>query len=86
MDETRMRLTDAQRQERMLQLQRTMQLLVHASSCTGRCPSSNCNRVKALFAHAMTCDKAQTGVCNHCRCSPACCLDPCFLRLLNKLG
>ena len=67
MDETRMRFTDAQRQERAAQLQRTMALLVHASQCRRPCPSTNCARVKALFAHAMNCDKRSQGTCGHCR-------------------
>ena len=45
-DETRVRLTDKERQERQDQLQRTMQLLVHACSCKDpACPSNSCRKV-----------------------------------------
>ena len=41
-----MRLTDKERQERQDQLQRTMQLLVHACSCKDpACPSNSCRKV-----------------------------------------
>eukprot|EP00967_Tisochrysis_lutea_P021097 scaffold23960_cov22-Tisochrysis_lutea.AAC.4 len=45
-DETRMRLTDAERRERSEQLQKTMALLVHACSCNDlQCQSSSCRKV-----------------------------------------
>ena len=72
MDETRMRFTDAQRQERAAQLQRTMALLVHASVCRGPCRSTNCARVKALFTHATNCDRRSQGNCPHCRSALPC--------------
>ncbi|KAF5831026.1 histone acetylation protein-domain-containing protein [Dunaliella salina] len=44
-DETRMRLTDAERRERSEQLQKTMALLVHACSCNDvQCQSSSCRK------------------------------------------
>ena len=55
-DETRSRLTEAERAERAAQLARTMALLRHASGCAdARCASSNCAKVKALFQHAGAC-------------------------------
>lgn len=68
LDETRVRLTDAERAERAAQLQRTMSLLVHASACrSDNCPSSNCSKVKALFSHAVACAQKVTGGCPLCR-------------------
>ena len=67
-DETRMRMTEEERVERAAQLARTMGLLVHASSCINpACPSSNCQKVKALFQHAVTCTRKVTGGCQLCR-------------------
>jgi E1A/CREB-binding protein len=67
-DETRMRLTDADRAARDQALQRTMALLVHASACgNAACPSSNCAKVKALFSHAVSCSVKITGGCAFCR-------------------
>ena len=69
MDETRVRLTDAERKDRAAQLQRTMSLLVHASGCRDpKCRSTSCNKVKALFAHAVSCQAKVTGGCPLCRC------------------
>jgi len=45
-DETRVRLTDKERQERHMQMQRTMTLLIHASSCVNpQCVSNSCRKV-----------------------------------------
>lgn len=46
-DETRMRLSEAERRERMEQLARTMALLVHACSCNvkNNCTSTSCRKV-----------------------------------------
>ncbi len=45
-DETRVRLTDKERRERHEQLQRTMQLLVHACGCVNpQCSSNSCRKV-----------------------------------------
>jgi len=67
-DETRARLTDADRSERAAQLARTMALLRHASGCAdAACASSNCAKVKALFQHAVACPLKVTGGCGLCR-------------------
>lgn len=63
-----MRLTDSERRERQQQLQRTMTLLVHASACDNQnCPSTNCNKVKQLFKHAVACQQKVQGGCHLCR-------------------
>ncbi|KAK9824572.1 hypothetical protein WJX72_011411 [[Myrmecia] bisecta] len=67
-DETRTRMTEEERRERAQSLQRTMNLLVHASACSNpTCPSSNCSKVKALFQHAVSCTRKVTGGCPLCR-------------------
>lgn len=67
-NELKMRLTEPERQERQQQLQRTMTLLVHASACDNQtCPSSNCNKVKQLFKHAVACQQKVQGGCHLCR-------------------
>lgn len=67
-DETRTRLTDDERRERVNQLQRTLQLVVHASACNNpQCHSTNCKKVKMLFQHAVNCQKKVTGGCSLCR-------------------
>ena len=61
-NELKMRLTDSERRERQQQLQRTMTLLVHASACDNQnCPSTNCNKVKQLFKHAVACHQKVQG-------------------------
>ena len=68
MDETRSRVTDEERVERQQQLARTMNLLVHASSCQlEQCASSNCAKVKKLFQHAVSCPAKVTGGCQLCK-------------------
>ena len=70
-NETQVRLTQEQQVDRAAQLQRTMNLLVHASACTNlNCPSSNCFKVKALFKHAVHCQRKVSGGCQLCRCEP----------------
>lgn len=67
-DETRMRLTDAERRERNEQLQRTMTLLVHACSCNNpACSSNSCRKVRQLFQHAVGCQLKVTGGCQMCK-------------------
>ena len=67
-NELKTRLSDSERRERQQQLQRTMTLLVHASACdNAQCPSSNCNKVKALFKHAVGCQQKVQGGCHLCR-------------------
>ncbi len=71
-NELKTRLTESERHERQQQLQRTMTLLVHASACDNQaCPSTNCNKVKALFKHAVACQQKVQGGCHLCRSSPA---------------
>ncbi len=49
-----------------------MTLLVHASACDNQaCPSTNCNKVKALFKHAVACQQKVQGGCHLCRSPPA---------------
>lgn len=68
-DETRMRISEDERVARAAQLQRTMQLLVHASECRDpHCASSNCRKIKEMFAHAHSCRVKVTGGCQLCRC------------------
>ncbi|KAL0048475.1 hypothetical protein WJX82_004140 [Trebouxia sp. C0006] len=67
-NELKTRLTESERHERQQQLQRTMTLLVHASACDNQaCPSTNCNKVKALFKHAVACQQKVQGGCHLCR-------------------
>ena len=68
MDETRQRLTEKERTERSLQLQRTMALLVHACDCKNpNCSSSSCRKVRQLFQHAVQCQLKVTGGCQLCK-------------------
>lgn len=70
-NELKTRLTESERHERQQQLQRTMTLLVHASACDNQaCPSTNCNKVKALFKHAVACQQKVQGGCHLCRSPP----------------
>jgi len=67
-DETRMRLTEAERRERNEQLQKTMQLLVHACNCNNpQCGSNSCRKVRQLFQHAVVCQVKVTGGCQMCK-------------------
>jgi hypothetical protein len=67
-NEAQQRLSEQEQAERKKQLEKTMALLVHASSCQNQqCPSTNCNKVKALFAHAIQCGRSITGGCQLCR-------------------
>lgn len=67
-DVTRL-MSPEERAERAAQLARTMELLVHASSCPAgaACPSANCRKVRALFAHAHACPTKALGGCKACR-------------------
>jgi E1A/CREB-binding protein len=61
-------MTDAERQARQQQIERTMALLVHASSCANaKCDNPNCAKVKQLFQHAMKCQTKAAGGCHLCR-------------------
>jgi hypothetical protein len=66
LDETRQRLTEAERRERSEQMQKTLALLVHACNCNG-CSSNSCAKVKQLFQHAVNCQARVTGNCQLCK-------------------
>lgn len=62
------RLSDEERRARQEQLRKTMQLLVHASSCQDpKCPHPSCIKVKMLFQHSLQCQIKATGGCQYCR-------------------
>ena len=64
----RQQMTDSERQARQQQIERTMALLVHASSCrNAKCDNPNCAKVKQLFQHAMKCQTKAAGGCHLCR-------------------
>jgi E1A/CREB-binding protein len=61
-------MTEEDRRDRAAQIQRTMELLVHATTCqVANCGSPNCTKVKHLFKHAMTCQVKAGGGCQLCR-------------------
>ena len=61
-------MTEEDRRYRQAQIQRTMELLVHATTCKlPNCGSPNCTKVKHLFKHAMTCTQKAGGGCQLCR-------------------
>ena len=61
-------MTEEDRRDRAAQIQRTMELLVHATTCrVQNCGSPNCTKVKHLFKHAMTCQGEGGGGCHLCR-------------------
>lgn len=63
-----MRISEEERRARQEQLRKTMQLLVHASSCQDpKCPHPSCVKVKMLFQHSLTCQTKATGGCQYCR-------------------
>lgn len=56
------------RQQRVLQLRKMLDLLVHASQCcSAQCQYPNCRRVKGLFRHGMTCKVRASGGCHLCK-------------------
>jgi len=62
------RISDEERRARQEQLRKTMQLLVHASSCKDpKCPHPSCMKVKMLFQHSLNCQLKATGGCHYCR-------------------
>lgn len=65
-DETQQRLSTDELKARQLQLQRTMQLIVHAFACPG-CASNSCRKVKQLFHHAHVCMVKASGGCSLCK-------------------
>ena len=61
-------MTEEDRRDRAAQIQRTMELLVHATTCrVQNCGSPNCTKVKHLFRHATTCQVKAGGGCQLCR-------------------
>jgi E1A/CREB-binding protein len=56
------------RQQRVLQLRKMLELLVHASQCgVGTCQYPKCRSVKGLFRHGMNCRIRASGGCNMCK-------------------
>eukprot|EP01018_Ginkgo_biloba_P020002 Gb_02923 [translate_table: standard] len=56
------------RQQRVLQLRKMLDLLVHASQCrSSQCLYPNCRRVKGLFRHGMQCGVRASGGCPLCK-------------------
>ncbi|XP_077223066.1 histone acetyltransferase HAC1-like isoform X2 [Tasmannia lanceolata] len=56
------------RQNRVLQLRKMLDLLVHASQCrVPNCPYPNCRKVKGLFRHGIQCKKRASGGCVLCK-------------------
>lgn len=57
------------RQQRVVQLRKMLELLVHASQCGSaqQCQYPNCRRVKALFRHGFSCRTRASGGCQLCK-------------------
>ncbi|XP_038973519.1 probable histone acetyltransferase HAC-like 1 isoform X2 [Phoenix dactylifera] len=56
------------RQQRVLQLRKMLDLLVHASQCRfPHCQYPNCRKVKGLFRHGMYCKTRASGGCVLCK-------------------
>ncbi|KAK1355332.1 Histone acetyltransferase [Heracleum sosnowskyi] len=56
------------RQQRVIQLRKMLDLLVHASQCrVPECQYPNCRKVKRLFRHGMYCKIRSAGGCVLCR-------------------
>ncbi|GKA79444.1 histone acetyltransferase HAC1-like protein isoform X1 [Tanacetum coccineum] len=56
------------REQRVVQLRKMLDLLVHASQCrAGQCPYPNCRKVKGLFRHGMQCKVRAAGGCPLCK-------------------
>ena len=62
-------LSQAERDNRAAQIQRTMELLIHACTCKKGtdCENSNCPKIKHLIQHALTCQVKSNGGCQLCR-------------------
>ena len=61
-------MSNAERENRAAQIERTMELLVHACSCVNpKCDNSNCPKIKSLLKHALTCEVKAGGGCQLCR-------------------
>ncbi|KAI3512982.1 hypothetical protein L1887_20305 [Cichorium endivia] len=56
------------RQQRVLQLRKMLDLLVHASQCRSpACQYPNCRKVKGLFRHGINCKTRASGGCVLCK-------------------
>ncbi|XP_071693631.1 histone acetyltransferase HAC1-like [Rutidosis leptorrhynchoides] len=56
------------RQQRVVQLRKMLDLLVHAAQCrAGQCQYPNCRKVKGLFRHGMQCKVRASGGCSLCK-------------------
>ncbi|CAN4113860.1 unnamed protein product [Withania somnifera] len=56
------------RQQRVLQLRKMLDLLVHASQCrSSHCQYPNCRKVKGLFRHGIQCKVRASGGCVLCK-------------------
>ncbi|KAL3347423.1 hypothetical protein AABB24_021208 [Solanum stoloniferum] len=56
------------RQQRVLQLRKMLDLLVHASQCrSSHCQYPNCRKVKGLFRHGIQCKIRASGGCVLCK-------------------
>ena len=61
-------LSQAERENRAAQIERTMELLLHACKCRKeRCENSNCPKIKHLLKHALSCTVKSAGGCQLCR-------------------
>lgn len=61
-------MSQAERDNRAAQIERTMELLIHACKCQEEnCENSNCPKIKALLKHAFTCQVKGPGGCQLCR-------------------
>ncbi|KAH9563330.1 hypothetical protein CY35_05G120700 [Sphagnum magellanicum] len=56
------------RQQRVLQLRKMLELLVHASQCgSATCQYPKCRSVKGLFRHGINCKIRASGGCGNCK-------------------
>lgn len=65
--ETGVQLTEEQILERRRAIQLHLELLLHACSCRGPCPSENCSRMKTLLAHGASCKVTVRNGCALCK-------------------
>ncbi|XP_024524723.1 histone acetyltransferase HAC1 [Selaginella moellendorffii] len=56
------------RQQRVVQLRKIVQLLIHSSQCCSfQCQYPKCRKVKNLFRHGTVCKTRASGGCRHCK-------------------
>lgn len=61
-------MSQAERENRAAQIERTMELLIHACNCRDpKCDNSNCPKIKHLLKHAFSCTIKSAGGCQLCR-------------------